>query len=180
MALSKKRKEELVASYSELIQKSRGMILAEYKGLDMAGMNKVRAAVRDARGEFHITKNTLTELALKRAGLPVPGEKLTQTNAVGFAFEDVPGVARALVDFARESQFVAIKGGLLGSRALSPDDVTVLAELPPMPVVRARLLGVINAPARNLASVVAGSVRQVINVVKAYSEKGNVPAEAAA
>jgi len=97
---------------------------------------------------------------------------------VGFAFEDVPGVARVMVNFARESEFLKIKGGLLGKTALSVEEVTALAELPPLPVLRAQLLGVLNTPARNLAGAIAGSLRQVVNVIKAYAEKDAVQAGA--
>jgi large subunit ribosomal protein L10 len=96
---------------------------------------------------------------------------LTQSTAIGFAFTDVPGVAKALTTYARESDFVKIKGGLLGDRLLTAKDVEALAELPPLPVVRAQLLGLIATPATRLAGVVAGGVRQVVNVVKAYADK---------
>ena len=174
MAITRERKEELMTGYGELIHKSQGMILAEFSGLNMAGMTRLRSQLREARGEFHVTKNTIAEIALKQAGLPVPGNGLTGTTAVGFAFEDVPGVARVMVNFARESEFLKIKGGLLGKTALSVEEVTALAELPPLPVLRAQLLGVLNTPARNLAGVIAGSLRQVVNVIKAYAEKDAV------
>ena len=81
------------------------------------------------------------------------------------------GVAKALSNYAKESEFVTIKGGLLGDRILTAADVEALAELPPLPIMRAQLLGLMSAPASRLAGVVAGSVRQIVNVVKAYSEK---------
>ena len=171
MALSKERKEELVAGYNQLIQKSQGMILTEFSGIHTEALGKLRSQVREAQGEIHVTKNTLVEYAFRQAGLPVPGGELTKSTAVGFAFEDVSALAKTLVTFAKESQFVKIKGGLVGKRLLTVKEVETLAELPPLPVVRAQLLGVVNAPARNLAGVVAGSVRQVVNVLKAFADK---------
>lgn len=171
LAITKSRKQELVTEYSELVGKSKAIFLTEYIGLNMKGMDTVRGRVRQAKGEFHVAKNTLAEIALKGAGLPVPGGTLTGSTAVGFAFEDVPAVAKAIVDFSRESEFVKLKGGLLGQQLLSPDQVKALASLPPLPVVRAQFLGLLSAPASRMAGVVAGSVRQVVNVVKAYSEK---------
>lgn len=171
MAITKERKTNLVKEYADLIQKSEGMILVEYRGLDMKGMGPLRTKVREASGELHVVKNTLARLALQQAGWSVPDELFTQTTAVGFAFKDVPGVAKVLTGLARESEFVKIKGGLLGSQVLTSKQVEALAELPPLPVVRAQLLGLLAAPASGLAGVIASGVRQVVNVVKAYSEK---------
>ncbi|MBI3764050.1 MAG: 50S ribosomal protein L10 [Chloroflexi bacterium] len=178
MALTKERKQELVAAYREMVKKSQALVLTDYRGLPMSGLSTLRNKVREASGEFHITKNTLTEIALKEEGLPAPGEYFTGPTAVGFAFDDVPGVAKAIVDFAKDSQFVKIKGGLLGNKVLTAKQVEALASLPPLPVIRAQLLGLISAPASRLTGVVAGSVRQIVNVVKAYADKEQ-PAEAA-
>ena len=171
MAITKERKNELIQIYTELIQKSQGMILIEYRGLNMKGMGPLRAKVRDASGELHVVKNTLAQLALRQAGWSVPQNLFTRTTAIGFAFTDVPGVAKALTAYAKDSEFVNVKGGLLGSQVLTPRQVEALAELPPLPVVRAQLLGLLSAPASRLAGVIASGVRQVVNVVKAYSEK---------
>ena len=171
MAITKQRRAELVENYAALVQKSQGMILIDYRGLNMKGMGPLRGKVREGGGELHVVKNTLVRLALQRAGLTVPDELLTQSTAIGFAFTDVPRVAKALTTYAKDSEFVKVKGGLLGAKLLSKNEVEALAELPPLPVVRARLLGLLQAPASRLTGVVAGAVRQVVNVVKAYSEK---------
>jgi large subunit ribosomal protein L10 len=171
LAISKERKEELVKTYNELIGKSTGMILIEYRGLTMKGMDPLRSKLRDAKGELHVVKNTLAQRALTAAGHHVPDELLTHSTAIGFAFSDVAGVAKALSTYAKESEFVSIKGGLLGDRILTSADVEALAELPPLPIVRAQLLGLLTTPASRLAGVVASGVRQIVNVVKAYSEK---------
>lgn len=171
MAISKERKEELLRVYAELINKSQGMILVEYRGLNMKGMGPLRGRVRDAAGELHIVKNTLAQKALASAGRQAPAELFTQTTAIGFAFTDVAGVAKALTTYAKENEFVKVKGALLGGQVLTTKEVQALADLPPLPIVRGQLLGLLSAPATRLAGVVAGGVRQVVNVVKAYSEK---------
>jgi large subunit ribosomal protein L10 len=179
LAISKARKEELVKTYDELIGKSTGMILIEYRGLTMKGMDPLRSKLRDASGELHVVKNTLAQRALTAAGHRVPPEMLTHSTAIGFAFSDVAGVAKALSTYAKDSEFVSIKGGLLGDRILTSADVEALAELPPLPIVHAQLLGLLATPASRLVGVVAGGVRQLVNVVKAYSEKeGEAPAAA--
>ena len=171
MAISKARKEGLLKTYAELIGKSEGLILIEYRGLNMKGMDPLRTRLREASGELHVVKNTLARRALADAGRPTPEGLFTQSTAIGFAFSDLPAVAKALTTFAKESEFVKVKGGLLGSQVLSAAEVEALAALPPAPVVRAQLLGLLSAPASRLAGVVASGVRQVLNVVKAYAEK---------
>jgi len=185
LAISKERKEELLKEYAELINKSQGMILVEYRGLNMKGMGPLRGKVREAAGELHVVKNTLAQKALTSAGRKAPAELFTQTTAIGFAFTDVAGVAKALTTYAKDNEFVKVKGALLGGQVLTTKQVQALADLPPLPVVRGQLLGLLSAPASRLTGVVAGGVRQILNVVKAYSETepattgGAVAAEAA-
>ncbi|MEK6574069.1 MAG: 50S ribosomal protein L10, partial [Chloroflexota bacterium] len=105
------------------------------------------------------------------AGLPVPEDMMVGSTAIGFAFADVPAVAKAISDFTKDSEFVKLKGGVMGNKVLNAKQVGALASLPPLPVVRARLLGLINTPATRLVGTVASGVRQVVNVVKAYAEK---------
>lgn len=180
MAISKERKEELLATYGELIRKSHGMILIEYRGINMKGMDPLRRKVREAQGELHVVKNTLALRALKAAGQPVPENLFAATTAVAFAFGDAPAVAKALTTIAKDSEFVKVKGALLGPNVLNAKEVEALADLPPLPVLRAQLLGLVSAPASRLAGVVASGVRQVVNVVKAYGDKEAATAEAPA
>ncbi|HLF03044.1 MAG TPA: 50S ribosomal protein L10 [Anaerolineales bacterium] len=173
MAITKKRRAELVRQYSELVKKSEAIVIASYTGLQVKGIDQLRRKVRESAGEFHVVKNTLAAIAMKQAGRPVPEEMLAGSTALGFAFSDVPGVAKAISDFAKDSEFVKVKGGVMGNKVLDSKQVNALASLPPLPVVRAQLLGLLNTPATRLAGIVASGVRQVVNVVKAYSEKSN-------
>jgi large subunit ribosomal protein L10 len=75
-----------------------------------------------------------------------------------------------LVDFAKDQEAFEIKGGLLGQVYLTQEQIENLAELPPLEVIRAQLLGILSAPASQLVGVVASSVRQVVNVVDAYAK----------
>lgn len=171
MAVTRKRKAEQLKEYGELVKKSQAIFLTSYNGVTVKNIQALRAKVREASGEYHVLKNTLAAIALKEAGLPVPEDLLSASTAIGFALNDAAAVAKAIADFAKDSEFVKMKGGVMGGKLLSAKQVEALAALPPLPVVRAQLLGLINAPAARLTGVIAGSVRQVVNVVKAYSEK---------
>jgi large subunit ribosomal protein L10 len=100
--------------------------------------------------------------------------------ATGFALGEVPALAKALVDYAKKDEKLKLKGGIMGDDFLSPAQIEALAALPPLDHLRAQIMGLINAPAQNLASVLAGGVRQVVNVIDAYAKKDEMAeAEAA-
>lgn len=171
MAITKKRRAELVKEYGDLLKKSEAFVITSYSGLPVKDIEQLRRKVRESSGEFHVVKNTLAAIAIKQAGLPVPEDMLAGGTAIGFAFTDVPAVAKAISDFTKGSDFVKVKGGVMGNKVLDAKQIGALATLPPLPVVRAQLLGLINTPATRLAGTVASGVRQIVNVVKAYSEK---------
>ncbi len=179
LAISKERKQALVAQYEALLKESNGMVLTGFSGLTVREMEGLRRRIREVGGEFHVVKNTLAKLAFERAGLEMPEEMLEGTTAIGFASDDIPGVARAIVELARQVDTVGIKGGYIEGIFYSADQMERLADLPPLPVLRGQLLGVIQAPATKVAGLLAASVRQVVNVVKAYSET-EAPAAGAA
>ena len=177
MAVSKQRKNEILENYTEWLNKSRAIILTEYKGLSVKDLDQLRQKMRDAGGEFHIVKNTLGKILIQEAGYPLDENMFTGSTAIGFAFEDAPGLAKAISEFADSSEFVNIKGGYLSNRLMNAAQVKSLADLPPLPVVRAQLLGTINAPASKLVRVLAEPGRQIAAVIKAFSQKDTAPAE---
>ena len=171
MAISKDRKDELVAQYADLIKRSPALFMAEYSGMDVKAMSELRTRVYDANGALYVTKNTLLQLALQQADRPAPADFLNGQLATGFALDEVPAMAKALVDYAKAQENFTLKGGLLGSNFLTVSQIEALADLPSLPEVRAQLLGLISAPARNVASVIASGMRQVVNVIDAYAKK---------
>ncbi|MGD2077348.1 MAG: 50S ribosomal protein L10 [Chloroflexota bacterium] len=171
MAITKKRKEELVAQYGELLEQSRAIILTEYSGLNVKQMQALRAQVRQADGAYYVTKNTLLKLALDERGTKLPDELLVGQLATGFAMNEVPSLAKALTEFAKEEEALEIIGGLLDGELLTAQEVKDLAELPSLDELRAQIIGMLQAPARDLVGVVASSVRQVVNVLDAYAKQ---------
>ena len=171
MALSRQRKEEVLAQYKEWMSQSEALFLMEYKGASVKNMEDARAKVREAGGEFHVVKNRLAKLALKVNDFDIPEGYLENSTAIGFAFDDVASTAKALADMAKEVDAFQFKGGYMGTETLSSEQVTALAKLPPLPVLRAQLLGVLQAPASKLVRTVAEPARGLAAVVKAYSEE---------
>jgi large subunit ribosomal protein L10 len=171
LAISKARKTELVTEYADLLEQSRAIFLTDYKGMSVKQLSELRAGAREVEGRISVTKNTLLRYALEETGQTIPDDLLSGQTAAGFALGEAPALAKALVDFAKAEELFVIKGALLDGRLLSPDEVEALAKLPSKEQLRAQIMGLINAPARNLASVVASGVRQVVNVIDAYSKK---------
>ena len=180
MAITREKKEELLANYVEQLNGSGGIIVTDYRGLTVPQIQELRSKIREAEGSFSVVKNTLARRALEEAGLPALDDMLTGPIGIGFCHNNVPGVAKAVTDFAKNNEAFSVKGGLMGNNVIDSDDVKQLADLPPLDVLRAQLLGLINAPATQLVGVVASGVRQVINVVNAYAEKDKEPAAAEA
>jgi large subunit ribosomal protein L10 len=179
LAISRKRKEQLVAQYAELLDQSKAVFLVDYSGVSVAQMEDLRGEVREANGNFQVTKNTLLRLAFKERGRPIPEEMLEGQTAAGFALEELPAMAKALVNFADEIETFRLKGGMMNGEYLSTEEIESLAKLPSLDELRAQLIGLIGAPARNVASTVASGVRQLVNVVDAYSAQENGAEEAA-
>lgn len=171
MAITKQKKDEILAQYKDWLGQSQAVILVEYTGVTMKDLDALRAKIRETGGELHVVKNTLAKRALEASGMTVQEGQLVKSTAMGFAFKDAASVAKALNDAAKTVQAIKLKGGFLGTQPLGVDGVKALAELPPLPVVRSQLLGVLLAPASKLARILAEPGRQVAAVVKAYSEK---------
>ena len=171
MAKTKQQKETMLAQYVEWLGNSQAVFLVEYTGVTMKELDTLRLKAREAGGEFHVLKNTLAKKALEQAGYAVPGSYMDNSTAVGFAFTDVATFSKALTDSIKGMDAVKIKGGFMGAEVLNPAQVKALASLPPLPVVRAQLLGVIQAPAGKLVRTLAEPGRRMAFVVKAFSDK---------
>jgi large subunit ribosomal protein L10 len=171
LAISKGRKNEVIQQYVEWLDDSQGLFFTEYTGLSMKQMDDLRSKTREAGGEFHVIKNTLAKVAFEQAGYELPGSFLEGSTAVAFAFKDVAGMAKVISEFSRTNEFVKIKGGFLDKQVIPAVGVKTLAELPPLPVMRAQLLGTILAPASQLVRTLAEPARQLAAVFKAFADK---------
>ena len=180
MAISKEKKAELVQQYKDWLNDSSGIVLASYSGVTVKELEGLRRKIREIGGEFHVVKNTLIQLALQDAGLDLPQEMLQGTTAIGFTSEDIPGLAKAVSDLARESATMDIKGGVVDRVIYNGSQMKNLAELPPLPILQAQLLSMIQVPASQVAMALASSVRQLVNVTKAYADSGSANAPNAA
>jgi large subunit ribosomal protein L10 len=161
----------MLAEYMEWLGKSQAVVLVEYSGVKMKDLDVIRAKARENGGEFHIVKNTLARLALQKAGYTVPADFAEKSTAIGFSFADAAGFTKALTEATKGMEAVKVKGGFLNATVLNAAQVKSLASLPPLPVLRAQLLGALQAPASKLLRTLSEPGRSLAGVVKAYSDK---------
>lgn len=171
MALSKERKQELVASYKEMIARNNDMVLTSYSNLTVGQLEELRRAIREIDGEFHVVKNTLAKIAFEELELSFPDDALEGTTAIGFTAGDVSALAKALMELAKEVDTFYVKYALVDGALYDQIKVKQLSELPPMEVVQAQLLSMLQAPATKIAGTLAASARQLVNVFNAYAEE---------
>jgi large subunit ribosomal protein L10 len=176
LAISRQRKEEVLAQYKDWLDRSQAIIISEYTGVKVKDLDNIRAKVRETGGEVHILKNTLARKVFESNGMKVPAGLLEKSTAVTFAFTDPAATAKALTDVTKGMEAIKLKGGFLDKQALSAAQVKSLADMPPLPVMRAQLLGVLQAPASKLVRTIAEPARSLASVFRAYSEKAQAAA----
>jgi large subunit ribosomal protein L10 len=171
LAITREQKEKLVSEYKEILDRNKAIILTDYKGLSVPQMETLRAQIREMGGEYQVVKNTLVKMAFEDVGLPQPEGSLDGPTAIGATSEDLPALAKAIVYLSKEVEVLTVKAALIDGEIYDSAEVIRLAELPALPVLRAQLLGLLQRPAQNIAGALAGSMRQVVNVLNAYSEQ---------
>lgn len=175
MAFTKQKKGEMSAQYEKWLEKSEAVFVLTYTKMNMKEIDAFRAKARETGSEVHLVKNTLFNRSLTAKGFPA-NSFLETTSMVGFAFSDVPGLAKVFSEATKGNDQVKIKGGYIGKELLTDKQVKSLADLPSLPVMRAMLLGVISAPATKLVRTLNEPARSMAAVVKAYSEKAGTAA----
>jgi large subunit ribosomal protein L10 len=168
LAFTKKEKDEMLAQYQKWLEESQAVFMLSYGSMKMKDIDNLRAKVREVGGQAHVVKNTLMEIALKNTGVDEP---MVGSTLVGFALQDAPALAKVFSDATNKSEIFKLKLGFLNKQLISPGQIKDLADLPPLPVMRARILGAINAPASQLARTLAEPGRSLAAVIKAYADK---------
>jgi len=180
LAFTKEEKSKMVAQYGDWLSRSQAVFLVEYRGMRMKDIDALRAKARDSGAEMHVVKNTLFNLALTQAGMSLPETQMDGTTVAGFAFNDPPALAKLLNDAVKNTEMFKVKGGMLGKQSIGTAQVKALADLPPLPVIQAKLLGTLLAPASRLVRTLAEPGRSIASVLRAYSESQPAAAEPAA
>lgn len=165
-------KAEEVAEVKEMLSSNSTAILASYDKLTVKDASNLRKKLREADAQFRVVKNTLFKLAAQ--GTPVESltEKLAGPTAVAVTASDPVAVAKALVDFARDSKgLISIKSGCVDGAVMSAADVQVLSTIPPRPMLLAQVVGGLQAPISGLVFSLQYQITSLVMTLQAVSEK---------
>src|SRR5687768_9169791 len=149
--MNREQKAAAVAEIAENIRESEAVFAVDYRGISVPQANELRSRLRDADARFSIVKNTLTERAADEAGAESLKALLEGPTALTFVRGDAAAAAKALRDYARETELLPFKGGFMDGNALSPEDIGAIARLPSRDVLYAQLVGIVAHPISGLA-----------------------------
>jgi large subunit ribosomal protein L10 len=168
--LTRAEKQEKVAELREKLGRATCVYLADYRGVGVEAVNRLRARVRrEGNGafEYAVVKNTLLERAAADTGAAALAGGFQGPTAVAISYGDPVALARILVDFAKDVEVFRLKGGVLAGRRLASSEIGELATLPPLEELRAKLVGLLQAPATKLVRLLCEPGAQLARVLAA-------------
>ncbi|MCI7421468.1 MAG: 50S ribosomal protein L10 [Alphaproteobacteria bacterium] len=157
--MNREEKTELLNTLHEVFSNAESVVITEYLGLTVAEADELRNKVRDAGASLRVTKNRIARLAVKDTKFEGLADLFKGPVAMAYANDPI-AACKACVEFAKNNEKLVIVGGALSDKALTLDEIKELAAIPSMDELRAKLVGLLQAPAAKLA-----------RVTKAYSEK---------
>jgi large subunit ribosomal protein L10 len=166
-------KQILTKEYAARLNASPFFIVVGYQGLKVAHFTELRKRLTLSGSEVHVVKNSVFRIAAKEAGIGELNGALAGQMAVVTGKKDVSAAAKALKNFAAEFGKLKVQFGYLDNQRLEAAAITALADLPSLDVLRAKILGLLNAPATKLAVLINTPAQQLAQVIKAKSEKAD-------
>ncbi|OYU47058.1 MAG: 50S ribosomal protein L10 [Rhizobiales bacterium PAR1] len=163
-------KEELVSTLNSVFAKAGVVVVAHYSGLTVANMQKLRKEMKAAGASVKVAKNRLVKIAL--GGTDVASISGLMKGPTIFAYSADPvAAAKVAVDFAKTNDKLVILGGAMGTTALNVDGVKALATMPSLDELRAKLVGLIQAPATKIAQLSTAPAAKLARVFGAYAKR---------
>lgn len=172
--MRREQKIKEIESLSERLEKAKTMIFTEYRGLKVSEINELRSKLRKESSTFKVVKNRLMNKVLKERGLDSLMSHFVGPTAIAASDTDPVSPAKVIVAFAKDHEKLILKGGFMEGTALGVKDVQSLAKMPSREELLARALASINAPATNLAGVLAAVPRKLVYVIDAIKNTKQV------
>ena len=170
-------KSQLVGTLGEVLKSTKVVVVAHYSGLTVPQMQALRRQMKQAGASVKVAKNSLTKLALAGSDVAAIAPLLKGPTLIAFSVDPI-AAPKVAVDFAKANERFIILGGAMGKTALDSNGVKALAALPSLDELRAKIVGLIQAPATKLAQVVTAPAAKVARVVHAYAAKSGENAAA--
>ena len=185
------KKQERVGVLTELFRNSPLAIITEYRGMTVADIGDLRKQLRAKGAEYHVTKNTLTDIAATNAGYPGVKSALTGPSALAFVGQDLVAGTKVILDYAKTGKAFVVKGGILQGRIISTEQLNDILKLPSRNELVSNALGtiiaplqqginVLNAPLQEGVNVLQAPIRDLLSVLAQHQYNLEHPAEAAA
>ena len=159
MSLNRSEKQAVVEEVAALAAQAQTLVMAEYRGITVADMTKLRVAARGAGVDLSVLKNTLARRAVAGSQFEVVGDQMTGPLIYGFSVDAV-AAAKVVADFAKTNDKLVIRGGAFAGKALDVNGVKQLASIPSKEVLLAQLLGLMQSPVSRMARVLAALAEQ--------------------
>ena len=171
--MKKEDKERVVAELTERLRTTETLLVADYRGLTMPQIDDLRSKLIEHGARFSVVKNTLTRRAAEAAGSDALLAMLEGPTAIAFLESDGDpvAVAKALVDAARDTRVLEVRGGLLEGRPIEADEIESLAKLPPFDVLRSQVLGAITSPLTAIVGLFTAPVQDLYGLLDARIEQ---------
>ncbi len=169
---NRQKKEQLVAELQEKVKKSTGMVFANYQGLTHQQLENLKKNLKKTESEFVAVKNTLLQIALKdKIDKEATKEYFEQPTGAMFIYNDIVDPLKELSKTIKEFKMPVIKFGILEGKFVTDKEVTKIASLPPLPVLRAQLLGQMQAPISGLHRALRWNLQSLVMTLNAVKDK---------
>lgn len=159
MSLNRSEKQAVVEEVAALAAKAQTLVMAEYRGITVADMTKLRVAARGAGVDLSVLKNTLARRAVQGTAFESVGEQMTGPLIYGFSVDAV-AAAKVVADFAKTNDKLVIRGGSYGGKSLDVNGVKQLANIPSKEVLLAQLCGLLMSPMSRTAVVLGALAKK--------------------
>src|SRR5919201_2548637 len=171
--MKKEDKERVVAELTERLRTTETLLVADYRGLTMPQIDDLRTKLLEHGARFAVVKNTLTRRAAELAGADALLALLDGPTAIAFLESggDPVAVAKALVDAARDTRGLDVRGGMLEGRPVEPSEIESLAKLPPVDILRSQVLGAVTAPLTAIVGLFTAPLQDLYGLIDARIEQ---------
>ncbi len=172
MAVIRQEKVEAVAEIKERIDSAKALFFANFRGLSVTDVSKLRKSLSQSDSSAMVCKNTLARIALTEMSIDFPSDFLVGPSMIVGAHSDVAQTSKVLTEFAKEKEAFGLKGGILDRvRVLSQQDIIALSKLPSREELIAQVARAMKAPITNFHSATSGPLRGLVYALKAVQEK---------
>ena len=163
-------KRELASTLNGVFSSTSVVVVAHYSGLTVADMQKLRSQMKQAGATVKVAKNRIAKIALEGTDVASISGLLKGPTLIAYSSDPV-AAAKVAVDFAKGNEKLVILGGAMGQTSLSVDSVRALATMPSLDELRARIVGLVQAPATKVAQLVNAPAAKLARVFGAYAKR---------